>query len=332
MASYGWGKVTADLIYIYFFPFILLFYVVRTGVHLCLKVNKFINGPEKDSSPDQEVPYYAQLSLPVIIPVVKPTADLPADSSMEVGGKKSAGRRFAEALLRPFRQYTLLWCVLLLLTTHRWFVYLALGIVLYRLADLVVGVVLLSFTANGWFTKLSENINKVIDNHMRKITVAKDSAVTQEAKNAWIGLRGILMGVAYFRDRRKVAQWTVFLGCIAFVVIYLYVALLFSFAYYGIARLENVAWNWADALITSVFIPIAYPDLPHTKLLRLAGGIQWFCAAALGISTVIGFFRQQLEAFHSIAENIGRRFEQDEVKSTIIVVNQKLAAEVPTKP
>ena len=221
--------------------------------------------------------------------------------------------------------------MLLLLTTHAFFVYLALGIVLIRLIDLVVGVIALSLTANGWFTRISEYINRYIDQNMIKISTARNAAVTQEVKNAWIALRALLKGVAYFRDRRRVAQWTVFLGCVAFVIIYGYLALLFSFTYYGIARLQNITWGWSDALVTSFFLPIAYTDLPHTKLLRLAGGVQWLCVVALGTSTIIGFFRQQLEAFHGIAENIGRRFEQDEVKTTIVVVNEKLAAESPQK-
>jgi len=199
--------------------------------------------------------------------------------------------------------------------------------ILFRLVDLVVGVFALSFTANGWFTKISEYINRFIDENMSKISTAKDADASREAKNAWVALRGFLKGVAYFRDRPKVAQWTVFLGCIAFVIIYVDVALLFSFTYYGIARLQNITWSWADALLTSFFIPIAYPDLPHTKLLRLAGGIQWTCILSLGASTVIGFFRQQLEVFHTIATNVGRRFEQDEVKTTLVIVNQKFVAE-----
>jgi hypothetical protein len=329
LASYGWGKVTVDLIYIYFFPFIMLFHVGRLAVRLILKLGKFMNGAEADES--AEVPYYAQLSLPILTPVAKATVPDVSQVATEAGERKPFARKLTNLFWRPFRRYTLLWCVLLLLTTHRIFIYLALGIVLLRLVDLVIGVLALSFTANGWFTKISAQINRLIDDHMSKISSAKDSAVTQEVKNAWLGLRGILIGVAYLRDRRKVAQWTVFLGCVAFVIIYLYLALLFSFTYYGIARLQNIAWSWSDALLTSCFIPIAYPDLPYTKLLRLAGGVQWLCVIALGASTVIGFFKQQLEAFHSIAENIGRRFERDEVKATIIVVNEKLAAESASK-
>jgi len=65
LASYGWGKVTVDVIYIYFFPFIILFHVARLGIRFALKLNKFINGSK--GGPETDVPYYANLSSPVLV-------------------------------------------------------------------------------------------------------------------------------------------------------------------------------------------------------------------------------------------------------------------------
>ena len=228
------------MIYIYFFPFVILFHIARLGIRFALKLNTFINGNE--GCPETDVPYYANLSSPVLV-LANPKPAEDAQSAVATAETKPAVRRVGDFLRRPFRRYTLLWCLLLLLTTHTLFIYLALGIIAFRLVDLVVGVFALSFTSNGWFTKISEYINRFIDENMSKISTAKDAAVSREAKNAWIALRGFLKGVAYFRDRRKVAQWTVFLGCVAFVIIYVYLALLFSFTYYGIARLQNIVWT-----------------------------------------------------------------------------------------
>ena len=66
LTSYGWGKVTVDLIYIYFFPFILLFHIGRLGIRFSVKLGTFIEG--NGNSQTADTPYYARLSLPVLVP------------------------------------------------------------------------------------------------------------------------------------------------------------------------------------------------------------------------------------------------------------------------
>jgi hypothetical protein len=45
--------------------------------------------------------------------------------------------------------------------------------------------------------------------------------------------------------------------------VYLYLAVLFSFVYVGMSRLEGVQLHWVTALVTSVFIPFQCGDLPN---------------------------------------------------------------------
>ncbi len=190
-------------------------------------------------------------------------------------------------------------------------------------------MVALSFTSNGWFSKLSQGFQQMMEKLIRKVTQAKDAGVTQEVRNSWASLRLFLIGINFLQDRRRVAQWTVFLGGVTFIIIYLYLALLFSFEYYGVARLEGTPFAWGDALITSVFIPIAYPDLPHTRLLKLAGGIQWACVFVLGASTVVSVFREKLGPLYEVLNTITRKMEEDEVKTTLIVIKDELTKPPP---
>ena len=319
LATYGWGKVTVDLIYIYFFPFICLYYVARVLVRAAIALGSFV-APRGPSEPSQPPPYYVQIPQPVLVAPTLPGAQpvLGADSTEQ--NAEGFWDKVARHTLRPFRQFTLLWCLLLLLTTHRWLLSASLVIVSLQLLSLLIGVIALSFTSNGWFSKLSQGFQQMVEQLILKVTQAKDAGVTQEVRNAWSTLRFYLIGVNFLQDRRRVAQWTVFLGGVTFIIIYLYLALLFSFEYYGIARLEGVPFAWGDALITSVFIPIAYPDLPHTKLLKLAGGIQWACVFALGASTVVSVFREKLEPIYAVANMITRKMEEEEVKTTLTVI------------
>jgi hypothetical protein len=100
--------------------------------------------------------------------------------------------------------------------------------------------------------------------------------------------------------------------------------LLFSFEHHGVARLQGIVFPWSSALITAVFLPIAYPDLPHTNALRLLGGIQWVCALALGASTIISVVRQKLRPFYAVADTIRQKMDEDDVKATLIVLKDKL--------
>jgi hypothetical protein len=330
LASYGWGNVAVDLVYIYFFPFVCLYYLARLLVRAASALNGFVT-PAEPIDPSEPQPYYAQIPTPVLI-ARRPLSEQSITEVDSVGQiDESFWDKVARHALRPFRQLTLLWCLLLLLTTHRWLLTTALVVVSLQLVSLLVGVIALSFTSNGWFSKLTQAIQQETEKLIQRIANAKNAGATLEVRNAWASLRYFLLGVQFLQDRRRVAQWTVFLGGVTFFVIYLYLALLFSFEYYGIARLQGVTFDWADPLITSVFIPIAYPDLPHTKLLKLAGGIQWACVFALGASTVVSVFREKLEPLYAVVTTITRRMEEEEVKSTLIVLKDEFR-EPPVPP
>jgi hypothetical protein len=227
--------------------------------------------------------------------------------------------------LRPFRQFTLLWCLLLLLTTHRWLLGASLLVVSAQLLSLLIGIVALSFTSTSWFSKLSRGFQEMMEKLIVKVVQAKDFGVTQEVRNAWSALRFYLIGLNFLQDRRRFAQWTVVLAAMTFIVVYLYLALVFSFEYYGIARLEGIRFAWGDSLITALFIPIAYPDLPAARLLKLAGGIQWASVILLGTSTVVNVFREKLQPVYAVVNTITRKMEEDEIKATLTVIKDELA-------
>ena len=323
LASYGWGKVIVDLIYIYFFPFICLWHIARLMVRAASALNTLV-APTEAGELSEPPPYYVQIPGPILV-ATTPKAAQPVLESDSVGRvDDSFWDKVARHTLRPFRQFTLLWGLLLIFTIHRWLLDAALIVVSVQLLAFLVGILALSFTSHGWFSELSQNFQGEMEKLIDKITQAKHLGVTQEVRNAWASLRYFLIGANFLRDRRRVAQWTVFFGVIVFGVIYLYLAVLFSFEYYGIARWQGIAFDWRDALITSVFLPIYHSDLPHTRLLRLTGGIQWAGLVALGTSTAISVFREKLKPLFVVANTITRKMEEDEVKTTLIVIKDEL--------
>lgn len=322
LASYGWSNVAVDLIYIYFFPFVCLYYLCRWLVRFALWLNEYVS--PKSETEATEPPYYTQIPLPILVapaarPSLQPVIPEPPEQP------QTLWQKFLVDVIRPFKRFTLLWCLLLLLTTRRWLAYVALAIVSVHLTVLLFDVLKLSLATDGWFSKVAKNLQAQMEGHIRKITEARDAELTQETKQAWSALRSLLIGVNFLENRKQVAQWTAFLGIVIFIIIYLYVALIFSFEYHGIARLQGIVFPWSSALITAVFLPIAYPDLPHTNTLRLLGGIQWVCVIALGTSTIVSVVRQKLRPFYVVADTIRQKMDEEDVKTTLIVLKEKLS-------
>jgi hypothetical protein len=65
LASYGWGKVTVDLIYIYFFPFISLYHFARVLVRAAIALGRLV-APIARSESSEPPPYYVQIPLPIL--------------------------------------------------------------------------------------------------------------------------------------------------------------------------------------------------------------------------------------------------------------------------
>ena len=321
LASYGWAKVAVDLIYIYFFPFVCLYYLGRWLVRFGLWLNQYIApGIEAETT---EAPYYTQIPLPTLVAAAAPSSPQIAVPQL-VEPKQTLWQKILTYAIRPFKQFTLLWCLLLLLTTHQWLAYIALAIVSIHIFVLLIRVLKMSFTTDGWLSKIAKNLQGQMEDHIRRIIDARNAELTQETRQAWTALRSLLMGVNFLQRCRQIAQWAAFLGIAAFIVIYLYVALLFSFEYHGIARLQGIVFPWSNALMTAVFLPIAYPDLPHTNVLRLLGGVQWVCILALGTSTVVSVVRQKLKPFYAVADIISQKMDEEDVKATLILLKDKL--------
>jgi hypothetical protein len=98
-----------------------------------------------------------------------------------------------------------------------------------------------------------------------------------------------------------VSRWAWVLGAVSFGAIYVYIALLFSFAYFGIARASGISYPWPDSLVASLFIPLFAKELPKTILLRVLGGIHFSLAVTIGIGTFFGFLQRRLFAIRTAA-------------------------------
>jgi len=107
--------------------------------------------------------------------------------------------------------------------------------------------------------------------------------------------------------------------------IYLYIAVLFSFGYYEIARASGASYSWPDALLTSVFIPFFISDLPKIFAARLLGGIQCLLVVVIGIGTIVNFLRSKLDAVRRAAATLSDRFSDQSIRDKYIVLEARFS-------
>lgn len=317
LISYGVKNLLVDALYIYFFPFILLFLVIRLAYRfgrIFFRTNK----PLKAVEVAQTALAPSQLQTPTVVGAPR---------------KRQILDRIRREILRPFLQFTLLWALLLLLTSHRWLLMTALIIVLAHLARTLIKVSALAVFSIKGLSQLEVRIKGWAEKLIEKAILASRQAEdTQDVRQAWISISGLQLGVKLFQYRQAVAQGVIFLSVLLFGAIYTYMALLFSFAYYGIARVEGVTYGWADAFVTSIFIPFQFPDLPHNIYIKVLAGIHCVFVLGVGAGTVFGYLQRKVNSLYSVAEFLNQRFQDDELRTSVQVLTERFGTQKPVAP
>jgi hypothetical protein len=319
--SYGIRRFALDLAYIYFFPFILLYYLARIG----FLIIRFVTGlfwPNEPTAEEQVKP----------LDVTSPTPAQPLSIGKNKEGKRLTWKSVWLNVSRPLRQFTLLWCLLLLLSSNSWLIQVALAIVVFHLFRALGRILLATVFSISWLAQLEEKVKKYGERLILRVLAGpKDAEIEKdtELRNAVVSLNALRLGVEVLKNRKRVTQGVLALGLLVFLGVYLYLSVLFAFAYYGVARVLSVPYTWGEAFVTSVFIPIMVGELPHNIWLKTLGGIHAVFVILLGLGTVIGYLQKKLDSLREAAETLGTQLEKDEVKRTVQELSAKLKI-VPT--
>lgn len=314
--SYGLTKFALDLTYIYFFPLILLYYLARLGYHFFRFITRLF-WPNEPTAREQDNPLEVSPSIPIPAP---PLAE------------KKEGKLFTWESLwlnasRPFRQFTILWCLLLLLSSNTWLIRGALVIVIFHLFRTIGRILRITVFSITWLAQLEERLKRWGENLIAVVLAGSKRTEIEkdiELKNAVVSLSALRIGIAALKERRRLAQFVLALGLLVFVVVYFYLSLLFAFAYYGLARVQAVPYSWGEAFVTSVFIPLMVGDLPRNVWLKSLGGLHAVFVVLLGIGTVVGYLQRKLDSLRDAAETLSTVLEKDEVRRTVQELSAKL--------
>ncbi len=326
LCSSGWWNTIKSALYIYFFPFVLL---GRFFVLLFLAL-KGINAWFSRDQPAEDGPTLAEL---IVLPnpaapvpqaiVAQPAVSAAPAIPVTPAAKKSPTN--LSTITRPFRRFTVLWCALLLFATHDLVLWLSLAVVLCVLALRILTILRLTLFSRSWLENVSGAIYTRL-NVMLGMLAAVDpkTEATKELKDLWQQL-GLWERVARFLGNKYLlSRWASLLVGAFYVCIYIYIALLFSFVYFGIARVSGLDVPWSETAVDSIFIPVYVTELPKTFFMRFAGGVQWTLIVIVGFGTFWNYFHKRLEAVHAGAIKIGGLLTDETVRAKYKLLESKV--------
>lgn len=323
LLSYGWKNIAVDMLYLYFFPFVLLYHFIRLTLRASgYFVKIFSPASPRLSSSGSALTVRVQSSVPTV-----------SNAQTQATGKHFFSlRSVLRHSLRPFFQFTLLWSLLLLLASHRWLLWAALIIVLAHLARTLVKVLGLAVFSIKGLSQLEDRIKKYAENLIAKILSLEQIEPTQDVRQAWMSITGLQLGIAFLRNRQRAVQWMIFMAVLVFGAIYLYIAVLFGFAYYGVARIQLIPYSWGEAFVTALFILFEIGSLPHNIWIQILAGIQCLFVIMVGGGTIFGYLQKKIDSVYKAADFLNSRFQDEEIRRKIEMLSEKFKVSTPTTP
>jgi hypothetical protein len=328
--SSGWWSALKSALYIYFFPFVLLGYFFV----LLFRALKGINAWFSRDQPAEDRPTLTELIVlpnpaaplpqqPIVVqPAVSAAPALPA-MPVAPAAKKSPTTLFL--VTRPFRRFTVLWCALLLFATHKLVLWLSLAVVMCVLVLRILTILKLTLFSRSWLEKVGAALYTRLNVMIGTLeAVTPKTEVTKELKDLWQQLGLWEKAARFLGNKYLLSRWASLLVGIFYVCVYVYIALLFSFVYFGIARVSGLNVPWSEAAVDSIFIPVYVTELPKTFPMRFAGGVQWTLIVVIGFGTFWNYFHKRLEAVHTGAMRISGLLANESVRERYKILEAKV--------
>jgi hypothetical protein len=327
LSSYGLGKFLLDTLYVYFFPFILLYLIVKILFKVMLHIPRLLHKlvpPPADQTDWLTIlkMFNPSIALPEtgkIIPqsqVVPPTIDMNPQPTHKARTRIIS---FGQKIALPFTSFTVLWGMMIALTNKQWLLAISLGIVVFhtvrfimRLAAIATGAnTLFSGAENRLFTNMEELISKVMNKPLEDKVTDTDLAQTVTTLLACRAFAYLLL------KRAEVTYAILALGCFIYAIIYLRLALLFGFVYLGVAKLRHLPLSFLDSMVNSLGMPLSYTFFPHEWMIQSVQLFHALVVIALGAGFINAYFKRKLGTFKEVAENVWEKLDQEQLKDRI---------------
>jgi len=315
VAGSGFGQTFVNLVYIYFFPFVLLFYAVYWPIR-ALRILRLKTVRSADIPPGTLVVQASPTSVVLTAPI-----------SEQKGGVERKVGAALEFLTRPFRKFTYLWCLLVLLATHKPIVWTALTVLLVQLVGKIYRVIRVFWFSKSFLEKAATAISSFLNDTINKLTGLNFEATPlTELKNLLNQVKGFKLVIGFITKSTFFSRLTFAVGLLMLISAHLYFALFFSCVYVGGAKVADLRFAWSDSIVISLFILAYVTELPNTLMLRVLGGIHFTLFLALGAGTVVSYFRRQLEPLRSALATVDMRLSEGAMQEKVVVLQTKVAA------
>ena len=291
--SAGWS-MAVDLLYVYASPIVVLGRLSWQSI----------------KSIYRKIPLFTELELPNA-QVSQKVASVETEQHVEIG----------KFIFRPLLHFPVLWCFLVAISNEK----LILVITAIATISLACRSVYIFHNAiDGSFNDTESyklRIKEMFENIAGEIKKTDLTEAEYKQKIFNIKLYGNLLG--YVSSSKAVRKLTKRLTLAIAVPTYIYVASLCGFASYAIGKLAMINWGLSEALLNSLFMPIAYTDLPHNLIIRLLGGLQVASLLFIGYDTVFRSIDQKMEIISKNAQSLAAIFESEHIVNALKIYDAK---------
>lgn len=289
VCDFGWASAWFDIVYIYLWPFVLIFKgLFVSGRYLWRKYN----------SSNEAV---AQ-----------------AEAISDVVPKKERSPKSPHVAVRVFGQFALIWGAIIVNTDIKIIAVVATIAALYGALRASYNLWDFISDAIDWIEGLESPFAKHLADAIKSIREADEKDQSQQVKSAANTLR-MAERVCNFlaKQKRILAKITRVTAFCITVPFYVYISSIFATIYLGIAKIEGISLDWRAALIDSLFVPIAFTDLPHSFLIRLVAGIQAIVIGAMGYNVLFRHFTSKINRLSDAALELQRPLQDRELMSRV---------------
>jgi hypothetical protein len=204
--------------------------------------------------------------------------------------------------------------------------WMCLVVVLAQLARqifLILRLLVFSPKIRESFNKLGPAFVTPIDNALAALrNVTRDLSPSNELRNLLNQLNMWRTMLDFLKNPYLLSRWAWILGTVVVASVYAYVSFLFSFAYYGLARVGGVPYSWSDAFVTSIFFPFFFLDLPRTLGIKLLSGIHCVLLVGISIGTIVSFFTRKLDDIRRAATEVSDRFAEQTIQEKYTILQE----------
>jgi hypothetical protein len=308
LGDFGWLSLGVDLLYIYVFPLLIAYQLVRLvvlSVRLLYK-STVPHKPEKTATVVDPTP-----------PTQATTATSPESTTVPV-----TKQAVAIYLLRPFLNFGSLWCAVILLSHHRFLTRMAIVAALLTTCVSVYTFTRYLLSTSKWLDLFKGNLASVVKRTIDNISANVGGDFDEQLKKEASTLRVYESLINYLRNWPIIEKWAYVLSVAVTIPYYLYVSLILAVVYWGISRDSGVSWSLSDAVTTSIVLPFDFSDLPHLLVVRLIGACQIAASVYVGFEAIFRRFRKDARGLAQLAQELGPSIESVVLQERLVIIEK----------